>query len=166
MSRRNLAVIACLLVTLVGVGSASASTPAVDESFTTYGFEEIGPHSLLADRSQGVEYKEPACYPSFSQCQVYEFFDKWDLALTDTATAGDITGSLDDHGFNIGSRAGGLLSLTFNGAGTVWTGPYFKGVHASVAAFRLRGSDGSRMAGTITFLDDGLMQLSGVLSGS
>lgn len=153
-----------LLVGLMpSAAMAKAATPV-----TFYAYEEVGPHSLLADPSTGVQFMDATCSPSFSNCRIYEFADRWDLAPTATETVGspNIEGTLDIHAFDYfaAHTTTGSFALTLTASGTTWTGSYsgvFRGPNAGTGSFSAAGSDGSKMSGTILFLDDGLMELTG-----
>lgn len=142
---------------------AKGATPV-----TYYAYEEIGPNSLLADRADGVEFMEPTCTPSFEACQIYEFFDRWDVALTGTEVAGstNILGTLDAHGFDDFAKQSvkGTLALALTSTATTWSGTFsgtFRGPKAGTGTFALAGSDGSKMSGAVLFIGDGLMELTG-----
>lgn len=165
-----------LLLGIVGVSglvvgltpTAAVATSATPVTF--YAYEEVGPHSLLLDPSTGVQLMDPVCTPSFSNCKVFEFADRWDVAPTATETTGspNIEGYLDVHAFDYfaAHSTTGTITMTLTASGTTWTGKdsgTFRGPNAGTGTFALAGSDGSRMSGQIIFLDDGLMELTGLL---
>jgi len=141
---------------------AKAGTPV-----TVYAYEEIGPHSLLADPSAGVQYMEPTCTPDFTNCVTYEFDDGWDVAATPSETDDtNVVGYLENHGVDnfVRHTVKGTLTLTMGGV--TWTGGYsgtFTGRKAATGSFSLLGTDGTKYAGTVYFLDDGLMELMGTV---
>jgi hypothetical protein len=141
---------------------AKAGTPV-----TLYAYEEIGPHSLLADPSAGVQYMDPVCSPDFTNCVTYEFDDLWDVAATPSETDdSNVFGYLENHGVDNFLRHTVKGTLTLTTGGVTWTGGYsgtFSGKKAATGTFSLLGTDGTKLTGTIAFLDDGLMGLSGTL---
>jgi hypothetical protein len=157
--------ISSVMVGLVPTAAVARSATPV----TFYAYEEVGPHSLLADPSTGVQFMDPTCSPSFTNCKVFEFADRLDIAPTATETdTSYVEGYLDDHAFDYFSAqtTTGTLALTLTASATTWTGKYsgtFRGPNAGTGTFALTGSDGSRMSGSIIFVDDGLMELTGTL---
>jgi len=156
--------VGCVLVAVV---PTTAQAKSSGTPFTLYAYEEVGPHSLLADPSSGVQFMDPVCSPSWTNCKVFEFADQWDLAPTDSATAADVTGYLADHAFDYfaAHTTTGTFTISMFNSSTTWTGGYsgvFRGPNAGTGTFSLTGTDGSKMTGSITFVDDGLMELTGV----
>jgi hypothetical protein len=151
---------------LVGLAPTTANAKA-GTPMTMYAYEEIGPHSLLADPGTGVQYMEPTCTPDFTNCVTYEFNDRWDVAPTASETDDtNVFGYLDSHGVDNFVRHTVKGTLTLTVGGVTWTGGYsgtFSGPRAATGSFSLLGTDGSKLAGSIAFLDDGLMSLTGYL---
>src|SRR5689334_5852260 len=113
--------ITTVLVGLTPTAAVAKSPPPV----TLYGYEEIGPHSLLADRSTGVEYMDPTCTPDFANCVTYEFDDLWDVALTDSEVDdSNVIGYLRVHGFDnfVRHNVKGTFTLWLDGV--TFTGPF------------------------------------------
>jgi len=152
-----------LLVGLMPTAAIAKPPPPV----TLYAYEEIGPHSLLADRSTGVEYMEPTCTPDFTNCVTYEFDDLWDVALTDSEVdTSNVIGYLRVHGFDNFVRHNVKGTFTLTADGVTWTGPFsgtFTGPKAATGSFSLIGDNGTKFAGSIAFLDDGLQSMHGVI---
>lgn len=152
-----------LLAGLVPTAALARTAPPI----TIYAYEEIGPHSLLADRSTGVEYMDPVCTPDFANCVTYEFDDLWDVALTDSETDdSNVIGYLRVHGFDNFVRHNVKGTFTLLLGGVTYTGPFsgtFTGKKAATGSFSLVGDNGSRFAGSIAFLDDGLQSLHGTV---
>jgi hypothetical protein len=164
--------VAAFLVVSGGAAFAKSAAPMTSIPFTIYGYEEVGPHSLLADPSSGVVYKEGTCYPSDLNCSVYEFNDKWDLSQVseaDGAALSDVDGAVDVHGFDVflGGQIAIIapMTMTFDSTTRAWFGGFTKSLSASTGKFTLFGTDGSSIKGVVTFLDDGYMQLSGTMRG-
>jgi hypothetical protein len=153
----------------VGVVTPTAAGAKSATPVTLYAYEEIGPHSLLADPSTGVQFMDPVCTPSFEACQTYEFFDRWDVAPTATEVdAANVEGTLDVHGFDNFAKHSvtGTLALALASTSTTWSGVIsgtFRGPKAGTGAFSLAGTDGSKLSGSVLFLDDGLLELVGTL---
>jgi len=156
------------LLGLVGITSAlvglvpTAAVAAKPTTTTIYGYEQIGPHSLLADRSTGVTFMEPTCTPDFTNCVTYEFWDRWDVALTSTEVdRTNVIGYIDNHGYDnfVKGTVKGTLTLVTDGG--TWTGPFSGTFRAAGGSFSLVGTDGTKYAGSLRFLDDGLMSLTG-----
>ena len=162
---RRLATIAAVsgLVALSLGGVAQAKPSGGGTPFMQYAYEQ-----------DGTDVFEPFCSPSFDKCKVYEFEDSWALSTSapdpDTGgePAGDIPdGSLLDHGLDFVSlqTTSGTFVLTMGSV--TWTGSYsgtFKGPQAGTGKFTLGGSNGSQLTGTIVFVSDGVMQLTGTLT--
>jgi hypothetical protein len=152
-----------LVVGLMPTAAIAKPPPPV----TIYAYEEIGPHSLLADRSTGVTFMEPTCTPDDVNCVTYEFWDRWDVAPTGTEVdQTNVYGYIDVHGYDnfVKHTVKGTMSMVVEGA--TWTGTFsgtFVGPKAGTGSFSFTGPSNSRYAGTIYFLDDGLMQLTGVV---
>ena len=156
------------VLTVLGISSAlvglapAAAVAGRPTATTIYGYEEIGPHSLLADPSTGVSFMDPTCTPDFANCVTYEFWDRWDVALTSTEVdQTNVIGYIDNHGYDnfVKGTVKGTLTLVTN-SGT-WTGTFSGTFRAAGGTFSLVGTDGTRIAGALRFLDDGLMSLTG-----
>lgn len=158
-----------LVLTALGISSAlvgltpTAAMAGKPAARTIYGYEQIGPHSLLADRSTGVTFMEPTCTPDFGNCVTYEFWDRWDAALTSTEVdQTNVIGYIDIHGYDnfVKGTVKGTLTLVTDGG--TWTGSLSGTFRAAGGTFSLVGTDGTRIAGSLRFLDDGLMSLTGL----
>ncbi|MDQ1700318.1 MAG: hypothetical protein QOG34_2181 [Frankiaceae bacterium] len=156
------------LVGVVGLAPTSAIAKSATP-VTLYGYEEVGPHSLLPDGTPGLEFMQPVCTPSFEACTTYEFFDRWDVAPTGSEVdTTNVEGTVDIHGYDNFTKQSvkGTMALAMTGTTTTWSGSFtgtFRGPNAGTGTFSLAGTDGSKMSGTILFIDDGLMELTGQL---
>jgi len=152
---------------VVGLMPTAAVAGKPSAPITIYAYEQIGPHSLLADPSAGQEFMEPTCTPDFTNCVTYEFFDRWDIAPTGTEVdQTNVYGYVDVHGVDNFVRHTVKGTYTLVVSGVTWTGNFsgtFTGPKAATGSFSLVGTDGSRFSGSIAFIDDGLMSLTGVL---
>ena len=162
-----------LMLTVLGISSAlvgltpTAAVGAKPTTTTIYAYEQVGPHSLLPAGTPGLELMTPTCTPDFSNCVTYEFWDRWDVALSSTEVdESNVIGYIDNHGYDnlVKHTVKGTMTLVVEGS--TWTGTYsgtFTGPKGGTGSFAFTGPNGSKYAGTIYFLDDGLMQLTGVL---
>lgn len=157
--------IAGLLVGLMPTAAVAKAPPP--PPITLYAYEEIGPHSLLAEPWTGLQFMDPKCTPSFGNCVFYEFWDRWDVALSgNEVDTTNVVGTIDNHGYDNFQRftVRGTFTLTLQGG--TWSGGYsgtFADPSTAGGTFSLVGANGSRFAGTIAFLADGWFSMTGVI---
>jgi len=162
------------LLGIVGITSAlvglvpTAAVAKAPAPVTLYAYEEINGHyTLLGDPGLGLQFMDPVCTPDFSNCVTYEFADRWDVSpYPDQTDTTNVIGYVDIHAVDnfVRHNVKGTFSLVVEGV--TWTGSFggtFVGPKAGTGSFSLLGTNGTKFAGSIAFLDDGYMSMTGVV---